>query len=498
MGKKRKDAKIGIVTILFVVSVFFFALLPSEQVSANGTFTNGAFNNASILDGIFIDGISLGGYSEAEAVVLINNYEAFLRQQQITMYADEDNFITVTAEEIGFTWSNPGIVAAAAALGQKGNIITRYKAIKDLQNDNVVFELEYFFDPVMVTDIIEEHFGNYREKAIDATMVRDRGETLVTEGQPGYYLDIRESVDKVMDYLEDEWGKNSFGIDLVISVLEPRGSYEELSRLTDVMGTFTTSFSASNANRRVNIGRATELINGTLIYPGEEFSTLDLIAPFTEENGYREAGMFLMGQLVDSLGGGICQVSTTLYMAVLHAELTVLERRPHSMMVTYVEPSFDAAIASSSNRDFRFINNTNTPLYVEGRVTSGGNLTFSIYGENERPANRRIEFESEIMEMTVPEGESIIRSASEPVGHLELQSAYIGYKSRLWKRVFVDGVQVERVLINSSNYTAVPRILTVGMLTHDAAVTAAITDAIATGSIDHVIHVVHSLLTPPE
>ena len=92
------------------------------------------------------------------------------------------------------------------------------------------------------------------------------------------------------------------------------------------------------------------LINGTTLYPGEEFSTLDKISPFTEANGYYPAGSYLNGMVVDSLGGGICQVSTTLYNAVLLSELEVTQRSNHSMIISYVKPSMDAAIAEGIYR----------------------------------------------------------------------------------------------------------------------------------------------------
>ena len=92
-----------------------------------------------------------------------------------------------------------------------------------------------------------------------------------------------------------------------------------------------------------------------VLYPGDTFSAYEVVSPFTEENGYYMAGSYLNGKVVDSLGGGICQVSTTLYNAVLLAELEIVERAPHSMIVNYVEPSSDAAIAGTY-KDFKFKN----------------------------------------------------------------------------------------------------------------------------------------------
>ena len=133
---------------------------------------------------------------------------------------------------------------------------------------------------------------------------------------------------------------------------EPKGSTEELAQVRDVLGSFTTSFAGSTADRKANIQNGCRLIDGITLYPGEEFSTYQKVAPFTEGNGYYMAGSFLNGKVVDSLGGGICQVSTTLYNAVLLAELNVTMRYNHSMTVSYVDISADAAIAESSGKDF--------------------------------------------------------------------------------------------------------------------------------------------------
>jgi len=197
------------------------------------------------------------------------------------------------------------------------------------------------------------------------------------------------------------------------------------------------------------------------------------------------AGSYLNGMVVDSLGGGICQVSTTLYNAVLLSELEVTERHNHSMIVSYVDPSADAAIAESSGKDFKFVNNTNYPIYIEGH-TEDKKITFTIYGVETRPENRTVKYESEVLERIEPTTETIIASASQPIGFIDVQSAHIGYKAQLWKIVEEDGVEVSREQVNSSSYKMTPRTATVGTATADPAAKGAIDAAIATGSIDHV------------
>ena len=108
------------------------------------------------------------------------------------------------------------------------------------------------------------------------------------------------------------------------------------------------------------------------------------------------------GKVVDSLGGGICQVSTTLYNAVLLSELEVTERHNHSMIIAYVKPSMDAAIAESAGKDFRFVNRWENPVYIEG-VTEGKQITFTIYGVEQRDPSHVVRYESETLSTTHPD-----------------------------------------------------------------------------------------------
>ena len=226
------------------------------------------------------------------------------------------------------------------------------------------------------------------------------------------------------------------------------------------------------------------LINGTVLYPGEEFSAYNTNKPFTEENGYYLAGSYLNGQVVESLGGGICQVSSTLYNAVLRAELQVVERNSHSMVVNYVDKSADVAIAESSGKDFRFVNNTDYPIYIEG-YTENKKITFNIYGVETRDPSRKVEFESEILTETVPDHEDIVADASQPIGYVSATSAHIGYTAKLWKIVYENGVEVSREVVNNSTYKATPRTAVVGIASANPEYTAAMQAAIATGSIDN-------------
>ena len=195
--------------------------------------------------------------------------------------------------------------------------------------------------------------------------------------------------------------------------------------------------------------------------PGETLSGYECMHPFTIENGYFTAAAYENGQVVDSVGGGVCQIATTLYDASLAAELEITQRQNHSMIVTYVKPSMDAAIAGTY-KDIKITNNYSTPIYIEG-TTAGKTLTFTIYGKETRPANRKVEYISETLSKSDPGApQQKVDHSLMPGQTKKVQSAHIGYKSRLWKVVTVDGVEKERTILHTDTYNPSKAIVLVG------------------------------------
>ena len=318
-------------------------------------------------------------------------------------------------------------------------------------------------------------------EATDATVTKSGSSFEITPGVTGVKLDVDASVEMVTEFMRSEWDGTEASVDLVCELDQPRGSEEDFAKVKDVLGTFTTSFSSSGANRSKNVSNGVSKINGTILYPGETLSVYELCNPFTEANGYATATAYENGMEVDSVGGGICQVSTTLYNAVLKAELEVVERYNHSMIVGYVKPSMDAAIAGTY-KDLKFKNNTDAPIYIEGTVANK-TATFTIYGHETRDtANRKVTYESEVLETTTAEPSvKYVGDNTKPIGYKAItQKAHTGYKAQLWKIVTVNGVEESRTVINKSTYNAAPAYCTVGTYWADPNATAAVNAAIAT------------------
>ena len=453
-----------------------------------------------IAQGVYIGNVNVGGMTAEEAENAVESYVQSVKDATITLEAGERS-ITVPASEFGIAFSGENVVNTAMDICKSGNLIKRYKDTKDLENGTKVVEMSLTVDHTAVADLLDTQAANLNQDAVDYGLVRESSGFTITEGRQGIAVNVDESVSAVEEFFNGSWDGSDAAISLVADIVDPKGSMEELSKVTDLLGSYHTNFSGSTENRCENVRLATSKINGTVLYPGEEFSVHDAISPIDAEGGYQLAGAYENGQTVESYGGGVCQVSTTLYNAVLLAELEVTQRSNHSMIVTYVSPSMDAAIAGDY-KDLKFKNNQDIPIYIEGYI-SGKDLYFNIFGEETRPSNRKVTYESEIVSEEDP-GTQFVATA-DPAGTLtKTQGKHLGYVARLWKIVTVDGVEESREIWNNSTYRSSPKIVNVGTASEDPNVTAAINAAIATGDEATIYAAVapynaaaSSVLTPP-
>lgn len=408
--------------------------------------------------GLYIEDIEVSGMTADEAYAAIDAYVAEKGEGTIFLTV-EDQQVEVALKDLGLSYTNSEIVQDAMQFGRKGNLIKRYKERKDLEHEPKVYSLQWQVDRDMVQAVVEEASTEFDVGAVDAGLKKTGSGFEVIPGTTGVSINVENSTENIVSYIENEWQQGQESIALAAEVEEPKGTAEELSKVKDVLGTFTTSYSTSGANRSLNIASGAEHINGTVLYPGETFSTYEVVSPFTAKNGYAMAGSYLNGKTVDSMGGGICQVSTTLYNAVLRAELEVVERSPHSMTVSYVDPSADAAIAGTY-KDLKFKNNTDAPIYIEG-VTSGKKVTFTIYGQETRPSNRTIKFVSQTLSTTDP-GMTLVADPGQGLGYRKVSGGHVGLSAELYKHVYINGVEQSVEKVNKSKYSASAGTITYG------------------------------------
>lgn len=440
-------------------------------------------DNRIIPNGISIGGTDVSGKTVTEAEDVVNNYFADYDSKVFTLSANGQT-ITAKGKDLCIGAKNPEVVEKAATYGTAGNIAERFKANKDLEEGRGKdFPLSLGADEKGIEFFLNGASSQVNDEASDDYLTRENGQFVFHEGKAGVVVQIPESAAVLENYIENDWDGNDATVELVTEVKEPRGSKEELAEIKDLLGSFSTDYSSSSKARKNNVANGVGFINGTILYPGDEFSVLNCITPFTAENGYMLAGSYENGTTVETYGGGICQVSTTLYGAVREAELGVVTRSSHSMIVTYVKPSQDAAISESGGKDFQIRNNKNYPIYIEG-YCDGSNAYFNIYGKEEDDPGHTVDFETEITGVNV-QNTTWVGDPNVPLGKMTTTvGGHTGYTARLWKVVSENGVEVSRDVYNNSKYNPSNRTVTVGIASEDPNLSYAMLQAIATQDVN--------------
>jgi len=188
-------------------------------------------------EGIYAENINLSGLSKEEAEAKIEAFIEDRAAKKITLVAADGNEIVVTAKDLGLRWRNPGMLDEALALGTEGNVIQRYKAMKDLMHDNKVYDIEFGFNSTAINELLLQEGGKFDQTPVDAKMVRTENGFSITDGRIGYALDVEGSIGRIYNYLDSEWDGDDCRIDLVVEVEKPKGMAEDLQSVTDLLGT---------------------------------------------------------------------------------------------------------------------------------------------------------------------------------------------------------------------------------------------------------------------
>jgi vancomycin resistance protein YoaR len=211
---------------------------------------------------------------------------------------------------------------------------------------------------------------------------------------------------------------------------------------------FTTSFQTSGSGRSHNVTAAAKALNETLLMPGDIFEYGKIVSKAEKDYGYREAPVIVKGKLVPGIGGGICQVSSTLYNAILMAGLDVVERRNHSLVVHYLPPGLDATFADGYV-NFRFRNSTGKQLLIR-TVVLDKHMTVKLFGT--LPDNVTYRTETEQLKLVEPKITYVGNPGLTLGQEKRLQKGEPGYIVDTYRVKYVDGLQVERVRMPRSNY----------------------------------------------
>lgn len=281
--------------------------------------------------------------------------------EQVTQpsYYIEDGELIITSGKIGKAASNEET---------KGIVID---ALKNKRYKDVYYDIPTYDKYPEKIDVDKIYNEIYREMKNAYFTVEPR---MVYADVTG--IDFRDSVDDVKAQIERE-KKDEYNVALKYTRADVTVNDLGQDAFPDELGSFVTKYS-NNANRTTNLRLASNKINGTVIMPGDTFSYNKIVGERTIAAGYKNASVFENGRIVDGLGGGICQVSTTLYNAVLYANLQIVERTNHMFLAGYADGGRDATVAYGS-LDFRFKNNRTYPIKIESRVENGY-CTVKVYG----------------------------------------------------------------------------------------------------------------------
>jgi Putative peptidoglycan binding domain./G5 domain./VanW like protein. len=449
----KRPGKFLVTATLFILALAAFAF-PRKAYAEE--------NEDIICNGVYIDTVDVSGMTAKEAQEALKKHIEELRKKSFALVVD-DKSIIITMGDLDYSYEPNNYIEQAVNLGKSGNIVKRYKDKKDIEHGKIVFPLTYTYNESKLRKFIDVDARKLEKSAKNASFKRKSGKFVYTDHVTGNRIETEPTIQAIKDKL-DNWNRMDFVVHATMTEVEPEITREKLEQCNSVLGEFTTEFTSSSADRAANLANGARLINNAVLYPGDVFSSLSYLLPFSLENGYYMAGSYNAGRVEQTIGGGACQVTTTLYNAVLLSELEIVERHNHSMTVSYVDLAFDAAVSESAGKDFCFRNNTDMPILIEA-FSEDRKITFRIWGHETRDTkNRKIKFENKVLKEIAPSSkEKITKDPTKPASYRKVtQQAKKGYYAELYKVVYENGVEVSRELINKSYYNAEPAHVTVG------------------------------------
>lgn len=413
---------------------------------------------SKIQQGVLIEGLDLNGmpYSKALSTVqskIKTDYEGVVFTIEST---DQKHKYQYTLKDFDIAFDTEGAVKKAVDFAQLSSP-NWWREFKTLEGGTVNFPV-MTYNRNKIYSAVDKIKKDIVVEAKDATEKRVNGTFQISQSRTGYSIDSEKILSELMGYVE----KREFNKTIKFDITEQKPKYtaDIFTGADKLIGSYISPYKNNDKNRVQNLKTACSKINGVIVYPNEEFSTNALFNPFTEENGWALAGTIVKGKIEDSIGGGMCQVSSALYDAVLYAELKVTERHNHSIKVGYSPYAFDATLAGDY-KDFKFKNDTSKPVYVEAYITSS-DVIVNLFGEEIHSSDRRIELENKLIEETEPDEPIEKKDPTLPEGTTDVVKPLKGYKYELYKKVYENGVLKETVKLNTSTYTPRQQVTYIG------------------------------------
>ncbi|PEO46799.1 vancomycin resistance protein [Bacillus pseudomycoides] len=344
----------------------------------------------NVLPHTTFEGTSLDGKSKKDVQEII--------QQKIDESNKKSLNYTFQGNTQAYTWKDLGVeyketeIVEKIFKEQKGNVINRYKMRKQAENGEL--KREYKLTPQLNTTtyeaFIKEKYNETLEEPVNAELSVSGTTVNISQSQNGEKVDK----DKLKELTAKAITAGTQDIQLPIASIKPERSTEDMQNMgiTQVIAEYSTPMAGRNGSQSFNVNKSANTLSGAIVAPDETFSFNERVGITDAAHGYKSAAVFLQGKVVQSAGGGVCQVSSTLYGAALRADLGVVARSNHSMPVHYLPLGQDAAVADYGP-DLKFKNNTGKYIYIQA-FSNGSSITTRIFGT---PTGKNVELSSKVI-----------------------------------------------------------------------------------------------------
>ncbi|MGL5330467.1 MAG: VanW family protein [Peptostreptococcaceae bacterium] len=366
---------------VLIVAIFFLG---------NAKCVQAIETESLIYKNVYIEDINVSNLTKEEAIIKIN--EVLGKNNKIDFNYGQGN-CKVYLKDLGVSYDVQGAVEQAFNVDKKENFFKDLRTKISLntgRKENVKLDCSY--DLEKIDSSIESICEKLYVPPVSATIKMENGVIISSGEEYGKTIDKLELKKKIISRIEGIYNKE---VKISILNIEPKFKLEQLSKIDTVLGTYETSFNPEIKNRVNNIEIASNATNNILLGKGEEFSFNSILIKSKKLRGMKEAPVIINGKMEKGLGGGICQVSSTIYNAALYAGMDITNIRNHSIPSAYVSKGRDATV-SLGDVDFKFKNKFNTPILIYNEVYEN-KIVSTIYGSIED--KKEIEIVTEIIKV---------------------------------------------------------------------------------------------------
>lgn len=362
-----KKNKIIIITTIFIILLIGFYM--SKTVSK--------YEN-KILPGTFIYNTDISNLNKDEFLTEVHNIEHKLKSNELKVFINNKEY-SISYENLISKYNNEKLYDDIIENQNNKNKFSKFISIITKKEKN--YNLYVNIDENKFSDLKEEIANDVNIECTEPKVIIDGEKITYKEGKNGYKLDEDTLYNDIKkDISEKNLIEEDIKVDGKLLIDKPKISINDLKKVNHKISTYTTTYGSGNS-RGSNVENAANKIDDLLLMPGDEFSYEKAVGPVIDSNGYKYAPVISGGKLVNGIGGGVCQVSSTLYNTQLKAGILPTERKNHSKPVSYVPRGLDATLASGII-DYKFKNSYDYPLVIN-TIAKDGNLTIEIWSNKD-------------------------------------------------------------------------------------------------------------------